>query len=378
MSSRTTNQVGKIPVQNIWLLMAYAAEFSHLDVSTKAAFINNSDELPDLVVDLLCKSIERRLRTGLSAGYVQRKKNLTRVRGRINHLKTAERLLLSRGQVACEFTELSNDTVRNQFVRYALKIMGWRVSSRALSLRTRKLVRVFDELGVSDNKPTPAELSRDRLGRHDLADKEMIELAKIALQLAIPTEEHGGVQHYEPDKSEKWVRKLFEKAVAGFYRVALRGSDFRVRTGTPFYWPYEEPTDGLKAILPSMKADIIIDNAAVAQRLVIDTKFTSITKPGWMRDETLQSGYLYQIYAYLRTQESKSDEASLSAAGMLLHPSVEKSVYEAFTLQSHRVVFATLDLTQDSTGIKCDLSALLRTIYPDAGSKSDELTSVVI
>ena len=359
MSTTVVNQVGKIPVQNIWLLMAYAAEFSHLDSKTKSAFIDNSDDLPDLVVDLLCKSAERRLRTGLSAGYVDRKADLPRVRGRINHLRSARHLLLSRGRVACEFTELSNDTPRNQYVRYALSKMSGRVTDRSLARRARSIVRSFDELGVSNVIPTPVELSRDKLGRHDLADKEMIELAKIALELAIPTEEIGATQHYQPDKTERWVRKLFEKAIAGFYRVNSAESGYKVRTGTPFYWPYTEATDGLSEILPSMRADIIIDHIENDQRLVIDTKFNEITTAGYMRKETLRSGYLYQIYAYLRTQEKETDSASLTSTGMLLHPSVGQSVYEALTMQGHRVVFATVDLTQSATDIKQELRELL-------------------
>ena len=356
--SKGQHLIGSIPVQNIWLLMAYAAEFSHLDAKTKSAFIENSDELPDLVVDLLCKSVDRRLRQNLTSSYVDRASDLTRVRGRIDHLKTESRLLLSRGKVSCQFSELSNDTPRNQFVRFSLKSLGWRVNNKGLSGRARSLVRTFDALGVSDKQPTTAELSKDRLSRHDHQDKEMIELAKIALELALPSETEGTIQHYQPDKNEYWVRKLFEKAIAGFYRVATRGTSISVRTGTPLYWPYTEATEGVSDILPSMRADIVIDNQTTCDRLVIDTKFNSITVTGWMRNNTLRSAYLYQIYAYLRTQEDSNDALSSDASGMLLHPSVQKSVYESFTLQNHRVSFATVDLTKDAAEIKDELLSL--------------------
>lgn len=354
------NHIGSIPVQNIWLLMAYAAEFSHLPNNVKSSFIDNSDKLPDLVIDLLCKSVEKRLRLGLSAGYVSRSAELTRVRGRINHLKSARKMSLSRGRIACEYTELSSDTTRNQFIRSALDRLSWFISDKELLRRSRSLVRVFDEFGVSKRIPTQSELSKDSLGRHDHQDKEMLELAKIALQLSLPSELQGGIQHYQPNKNEHWVRRLFEKAVAGFYRVVLSGSGAVVRTGTHMYWPYSKPTEGLIQILPNMRADIIIEDEKKLNRLIIDTKFNSITVAGWMRDETLRSSYLYQIYTYLRTQEAENEPMSHNASGMLLHPSVEESRCESCIIQNHKITFATVDLTQNSDSIKSHLLSLLK------------------
>ena len=56
-----------------------------------------------------------------------------------------------------------------------------------------------------------------------------------------------------------------------------------------------------------MRTDIVLDNNATGQRIVIDTKFTAILTEGWYRKESLKSGYLYQIYAYLRSQEESED-----------------------------------------------------------------------
>ncbi|SMG64830.1 hypothetical protein BMETH_27641149753, partial [methanotrophic bacterial endosymbiont of Bathymodiolus sp.] len=48
--------------------------------------------------------------------------------------------------------------------------------------------------------------------------------------------------------------------------------------------------------MTSMKTDIIIDQRGSGRRLVIDTKFNSVTTKGWHREETLRSGYIYQMY----------------------------------------------------------------------------------
>ena len=50
-----------------------------------------------------------------------------------------------------------------------------------------------------------------------------------------------------------------------------------------------------------METDIELFHNDTGRKIVIDTKFTSLLKPTQFRD-ALRSGYLYQIYAYLRSQ----------------------------------------------------------------------------
>ena len=81
-------------------------------------------------------------------------------------------------------------------------------------------------------------------------------------------------------------------------------------------------------------------------------------KPGHHRPLTLDSGYIYQMYAYLRSQEDDSDPRSLDSSGLLLHPSVGENIDESAVIQGHRMRFATVDLAADSTAIRARLIAL--------------------
>ena len=106
-----------------------------------------------------------------------------------------------------------------------------------------------------------------------------------------------------------------------------------------------------------MKTDIVLErrdreNPTAGRRIVIDTKFTSILTPGRYRDETLRSGYIFQIYAYLRSQERDEDPLSLDAVGMLLHPSVQGDVHETAVIQGHEVRFVTVNLAAGSREIR--------------------------
>ncbi|MCY4111497.1 MAG: 5-methylcytosine-specific restriction endonuclease system specificity protein McrC, partial [Chloroflexi bacterium] len=79
---------------------------------------------------------------------------------------------------------------------------------------------------------------------------------------------------------------------------------------------------------------------------------------GKYRQSSLRSGHIYQLYAYLRSQERDCDPPSLNARGMLLYPAVDGDVDEEATIQGHRIRFATVDLAGDSPSIRNRLLAL--------------------
>ena len=80
--------------------------------------------------------------------------------------------------------------------------------------------------------------------------------------------------------------------------------------------------------------------------------FTNIVGTGQFGNISLHSGYIYQIYDHLRSQEREVDPLSLTASGMLLHPSVGDDIDESVAIQVPRIRFATVDLAADSVTIR--------------------------
>ncbi|MGL6550595.1 5-methylcytosine-specific restriction endonuclease system specificity protein McrC [Aeromonas hydrophila] len=352
-------RIGSIPVRNLWLLMLYASDLFRDTEKAKVAVEDNPDDIPDLVAEILCRRVERRIRRNLSYGYQSREAVLGRVRGRIDQLNTERRRLLDRGKVACRFDELTIDTTRNRFVRAALEEISKVVRRRSLAHRCRSLAASLKRMGVIGERPNRSEVSMDRFGRLDADDKPMLAAAHLAFNIALPTEATGAKQLSLPDREITWIRKLYEKGIAGFYDVVLSKSGWRVDAGKTMGWQIERKTLGIDKILPSMRTDIILDHSDAGRRIVIDTKFNSVVKRGWYREETLRSGYLYQIYAYLRSQEGKGDPLAENASGLLLHPSVDYMVNEAVVIQNHEIRFATVDLGSSAREIREQLLQVL-------------------
>ena len=355
--------IGGIPVRNLWLLMLYASDlFRHID-NAKVSVEENPDDIPDLVAEILSRQVERRLKRNLSFGYQPREAILGRVRGRINLLYTERHQLLNRGKVACRFDELTVDTPRNRFVRAALEEIAKIIRRETLAHRCRSLAASLRRMGVTGEKPGRAEVSVGRFGRHDADDQQMVSAAHLAFNLALPTEAAGTKHLSLPDREITWIRKLYEKGIAGFYDVVLSGQGWRVDAGKTIGWLIDSKSPGIDKIFPSMRTDIVLDHAGAGRRIVVDTKFNSVVTRGWYREETLRSGYVYQIYAYLRSQEGNGDPLAASASGLLLHPSVGDMVNEAVVIQGHEIRFATVDLGADAKEIRTQLLQVLEAIH---------------
>ena len=351
---RATRANGGIPLRNVWLLMLYASDLFRMPGTDLLDTEEMPDDLPDVIAKQLACAVEKRLRRNLHRAYQPRTAVLDRVRGAIDVLGTESRQLIRQGKVACRYEDLTVDTPRNRYVRGALESIARQVSTRPLAHRCRALARHLRSLGVGERVPSTREASADRFGRHDADDRFVIAVARLAFDLALPTETRGEQLLVRVDRDDvHWLRKLFERAVYGFYKVTLSSEDWSVSPGSVLHWPLQARTPGLAAILPRMETDIELFHKHTSRKIVIDTKFTSLLKPAQFRD-TLRSGHLYQIYTYLRSQVDVPPPTRL-AEGVLLHPTTEHAIDEAAQIQGHVLRFTTVNLAGPPSGLRTGL-----------------------
>ena len=385
-AAATQGVVGRIPIRNLWLLMLYASRlYREIPTSLRYAVEENPDDIPNLVAEVLTRAVERRLRRNLSYDFQARRADLTRVRGRIDQLRTERHYLLQRGKIACSFDELTTDTPQNRFVKAALQELT-KIIHRDLTRRCRTAITGLERAGVR------SELSLESFrrgtgpavtaSRTNSEDQQMMAAAQLALNMNLPTENPGSSRLPAPDRDEIWARRLFEAAVGGFYDTVLSPQGWKVRTGSSIAWQTEQATVGMTSILPSMRTDIVLERPELQGqenrfRSIIDTKFTHILSHGQYGQPSLRSGYIYQIYAYLRSQERDDDPPSLNASGMLLHPAVDADIDEAVTIQGHRIRFATVNLAADSQSIRRRLLVLANMDLRHRVARQGTLSEVV-
>ena len=362
MSTVSSNKSkNDIPIKNLYLLIYYASKlYNETHTTSRSTVEDDPDDIPDLVARILTSTVERRLRRNLSLDLERRQADLTRVRGRIDHLRTERYYLLRQDKIACVFDEFTTDTPKNRFVKAALNEISLYVKDEELNRLCRAAVVAFERSGVGGARPIG---TRPPIvpGRVNAEDRRMLAAAELAFDLRLPTEDQGSI-HLPALDRDKLLRggHLFEAAMGGFYKVVLP-SKWTVKTGSWIKWQAEHSTNRIKDILPQMKTDIILEypNPHPRSRIVIDTKFTEILVTSRHNKPVLKSDHIYQMYAYLRSQETQDDPLSYATSGLLLHPSVGENVDEYATIQGHKIRFATVDLAAASSSIRKRLQDII-------------------
>lgn len=352
---------GKIPIRNLWLLVLYASAFYHTIASNKGKFggEDSPEDIPDLVGEFLASAVEKRLASSLTCRFTPAVEELSTVRGKIDLLHTERHKLLDKGKVACRVENFTPNTPRNRLVRAALEQIAKRAQP-ILASRCAKLATMFRRCGVIGAKPSRAELSSERFGQQDRHDVIMVKAALLYFELMLPLTTVGMYVFASTKADAIYLRKLYEKAVAGFYSVVAAQAGWVVTAGAWQDWQKSGYSQNVLGILPKMQLDILLEHPERSRRIIIDTKFTTLTVKGLFRDETLRSHYIYQMYAYLRSQEKLDDKAASTAEGILLHPSIfREDVNEHVGIQGHVIRFATVDLAGEAKAMRQRLLSFL-------------------
>lgn len=256
------------------------------------------------------------------------------------------------------------DTPRNRFIRAACERIAGLVTTSDLRNRCLRAAYAMRAMGVSAEAPTKRQMSTDTIGRHEADDRQMVSAAVLALDLTMPMESSGAELLPLAEREETWVRRLFEHAVRGFYEVTLEPAGWSVGS-RKLGWRIEEATPRARSILPRMQTDVTLEHGRDQRRIVVDTKFTGILTQGQFGQDTLRSGYLYQIYAYVFSQLGPEDTPAWTEEAILLHPAIGERVNESVVIQGCRFRFVTVDLAGSSSDIR---GQLLRLIEPLDGS----------
>jgi 5-methylcytosine-specific restriction enzyme subunit McrC len=235
--------------------------------------------------------------------------------------------------------------LKNQIIRSTLHGLAQRGDfgndrndATRLRHQLRRLVRDLDHIVLIELQPNIVH--RQELERDDHDYRLMLAICHLILQRQMPTETAGSRKLYGIDRDRAFLWKLFESFVANFF--GLRLADWQVVAQKTVYWPAEGKTE----FLPVMKPDMFLRHRQSGQLVIIDTKFTGKSLiAGQFGNLTFNRDHIFQIYAYVRSQEEKSPEYQ-SSVGMLLYPSVDFHLSEQTRIQGHLLRWETVDLTK--------------------------------
>lgn len=332
-----------IPIRNLWHMLLYAWGLPHFQERWKSD-IEQAPTLDALLAKILANLIQQRMRIGLGRDYCAHASEVAGVRGRVDFNQSLKRMSFEHGKAYCRYSVYSPNVPKNQIVRRTLARLVQvgafgpdKSPAKQLRTRLRRLVSDLYEVDMIELKSS--DIKREMMKRHDSDYALMLAICHLIHLGQMPTEDAGHNQLPAVNRKELKLHDVFEKFVAQFYRLRL--TDWYVLPQRPLQWA----TSVSSKYLPSMRPDIVLKHRVTADRVVIDTKFTAKSlEPGQWGNFRFDSSHVYQMYAYLRSQEHQSEHHQC-ASGILLYPDAGRSLSECVEIQGHRFWWKTVDLT---------------------------------
>lgn len=345
-----------IPIQNLWYMLLYVWDVVHLK-SNWNSDIEKAPTLDALLATILVNMTQQRLRAGLGRDYRTHSAEIPGVRGRIDFAESLKRMSFQRGRACCQFQTFSPNVLKNQIIRSSLTRLIQvgefgtdKTASRALVGRLRRVVLNMETVDIIELKPDC--IGRERLKRHDVDYRVMLAICHLLIQRYLP-KEVGGMENLPAvDRATYILHDVYEKFVAKFYAHHLK--EWSVYPQKKMAWPAAPALD----YLPTMRPDLVLQHKLTGHIVVLDTKFTAkLLATGQWGKETFNRNHLFQIYAYLKSQELRSPHHA-NSTGILLYPAVKARLSMATVIQGHAIRWETVDLASPWEEIEKELLAI--------------------
>lgn len=336
----------QIPILNIYYLLCYAWDkLDEADIVNVNAI--DTIELIDLFAEVLSNGLTRLLKQGLDRYYIEQDYEIIGVKGKINLSETVKKNILPLYKTVCKYDEFDYDILHNQILKTTIgKLL--RVKKLDSSLK-KKLHKLYIKLPpISTISIRSAHFNQVRLNRNNYYYDFILKICKILNENIFIDEFTGDYKFKDFLKEEKVMARLFESFIRNFYK---QESKYKVTTDIiKWLLTSENPED--ISVLPDMVTDIVLTSDK--KKIIIDTKYYKEALKGRFEKKKIISGNLYQLFAYLKNQETDA-EVTQNCEGILLYPSIDEDFEHKFKYKAHKIRIMSINLNQNWKKIKEDL-----------------------
>jgi len=349
----------EIPVTNVYYLLCYA--WNKLEESeTIKIEPTQSTALVDLFARVLISGLDHLLKKGVDRGYVVHSEESHVLRGKLGIQTTLKRSLLSRGQVHCEYDDLSHDVLHNQILKATIAHL---IRTEDIEAENRaKLIDLRHRLGgVRLIELTKQMFGQVQLHRNNFVYDFLLRVCELLYDNLLPTDKAGAWRFRS--FSQDQMATLFESFVRNFYKREARpvyGKDLLKVGREDIHWRFIPASEDAGALLPKMQTDVCITRKL--KKIIVECKYTGDPlRPGqYGGSSKLIEEHLYQLNSYLDNliEEPLNNECH----AILLYPLAARSIDISTDYRRPRgqtISVRTLDLTQEWRGIHRDLLALI-------------------
>lgn len=330
-----TNDKG-IFIKNIYYMLAYAYQVlrqSNYDDINKEAFEN----IEDLFAAILSKGIAQQLKQGLHKEYVSRQDSLPLLRGKLDIQNTIKNRINKRRVLSCEFDEFSENNIFNQILKTCADVLIRSDSVKPEHKASlRQVMQFFNGVDLVD--PFCIHWSLLKFQSHNRSYPMLMNICRFVLEGLLLTTEKG--RYRMAVFSDERMEDLYERFVFEYYR---RHRPDLNPNRSEVAWNMDEGSQKGN-LLPRMRPDVTLIKDG--KTLIIDTKYYSNMTQSNRGSQSIHSGNLYQIFAYVKNADK---ERSGNVSGMLLYARTNEDVVpdEEYLMDGNSISAKTLDLNVD-------------------------------
>lgn len=337
-------------IKNIYYMLSYAFttlnQGGYEDVATE-----EFENIHNLFAAILAKGIGRLLKQGLYREYLNRKEDITAVRGKINMPGTIQNCLARKRLLTCEYDELSENNLLNQILKTTATILlrHARVDQEYKS-DLKKEMLFFSNVDTID--PTTIHWSAIRFQRNNQTYRMLISLCQLILEGMLLTTDSGEYK-LASFVDEQRMNRLYEKFILEYY---AKECPQVTATASRISWALD---DGVGILLPIMQSDIMLTKGS--EVLIIDAKYYTHTTQTQYDVHTLHSSNLYQIFTYVKNKDTEFGDQPHTVSGMLLYAATDEAIQpdNSYQMSGNKISVKTLDLNRNFSEIAAQLNAIV-------------------
>lgn len=336
-------------IHNIYYMLSYA--FEELKQNNYENIAKESFEgIQDLFAEILYKGISAQLKHGLRREYIEKKENLSTLKGKLDIQGSISNKIRFQNKLSCDYDDLSENNLPNQILKTTLSALLHEKSVTSLrKMQLRQLIPPFS--GVEEINMHVIHWSKLTYHRNERTYQMLMNVCRFIIESMILTTESG--QYRMPAFTDEYMNRLFERFVLEYYRThhkELSANPDKIE------WNINKSETCLIDFLPAMKSDIVLHHGT--RSLVIDTKYYSHALQYYFNKPTIHSGNLYQIYTYVKNLD-KDNTGNVS--GLLLYAKTDEELAPnlSATFGKNQIMVKTLDLNQDFKNITAQLEQII-------------------
>lgn len=335
-----------ILIKNIYYMLTYAFQSLRQSNYDNVA-AEDFENIHDMFAAILGKGTASQLKQGLYREYILQEEELSVLRGKLTIQGTIKNKIQHKQKLSCEYDELSENNLLNQILKTTMMIL---VRQKTVKQEHKAVLRKNLVFFNNVDEIAPSQIKWDMIWyqKNHQNYRMLMNVCYLVLDgLLLSTDK--GEKKLAAFLDDKAMHSLYEKFILEYYRY--HHPEYKANPDT-IPWDID---DGVIEFLPAMVTDITLKHGG--KTLIIDAKYYVHTMQSRFDVQSIHSGNLYQIFAYVKNLDKDNTG---NVAGMLLYARTQEQITpnNKYSMGGNIIWVKTLNLNLPFTQITDQLEQI--------------------